>query len=197
MAENATPGSANNASADSSRGMPYYERLRRDLRESLNKKRQVDNNLLQLEENILRVETQYLEETSAGNIIKGFDNYIKGAATTTAAGGAGTTTRRKAPISDADRIFSRSSTSFLRKSVGAKRQGQLLTTNALQESSTPGSATAPPSHAPTPTSSFPTRESSQPTNGARPGGSKKKKAADDEDEDSNKTKRQKISYGRE
>ncbi|CAN9321391.1 unnamed protein product [Alternaria alternata] len=177
MTENAAPGSANNAGADSSRGMPYYERLRRDLRESLNKKRLIDNNLLQLEDNILRVETQYLEETSAGNIIKGFDNYIKGAATTTTAGGAGTATRRKAPISDADRIFSRSSTSFLR------------------ESSTPGSAT--PSHAPTPTSSFPTRESSQPTNGARPGGSKKKKAADDDDEDSNKTKRQKISYGRE
>lgn len=69
---------------------------------------------LQLEENILRVETQYLEETSAGNIIKGFDNYIKGAATTTTTGGAGTATRRKAPISDADRIFSRSSNSFLR-----------------------------------------------------------------------------------
>ncbi|KAH8630928.1 hypothetical protein IG631_15505 [Alternaria alternata] len=114
MAENAAPGSANNAGADSSRGMPYYERLRRDLRESLNKKRLIDNNLLQLEDNILRVETQYLEETSAGNIIKGFDNYIKGAATTTTAGGAGTATRRKAPISDADRIFSRSSTSFLR-----------------------------------------------------------------------------------
>ncbi|KAI4609668.1 uncharacterized protein J4E88_004322 [Alternaria novae-zelandiae] len=177
MAENAAPGSANNTGADSSRGMPYYERLRRDLRESLNKKRIIDNSLLQLEDNILRVETQYLEETSAGNIIKGFDNYIKGAATTTTAGGAGTATRRKAPISDADRIFSRSSTSFLR------------------ESSTPGSAT--PSHAPTPTSSFPTRESSQPTNGARPGGSKKKKAADDDDDDGNKTKRQKISYGRE
>jgi len=177
MAENAAPGSANNTGADSSRGMPYYERLRRDLRESLNKKRIIDNSLLQLEDNILRVETQYLEETSAGNIIKGFDNYIKGAATTTTAGGAGTATRRKAPISDADRIFSRSSTSFLR------------------ESSTPGSAT--PSHAPTPTSSFPTRESSQPTNGARPGGSKKKKAVDDDDDDGNKTKRQKISYGRE
>ncbi|CAG5170819.1 uncharacterized protein ALTATR162_LOCUS7235 [Alternaria atra] len=177
MAENAAPGSANTTGADSSRGMPYYERLRRDLRESLNKKRLIDNNLLQLEDSILRVETQYLEETSAGNIIKGFDNYIKGAATTTTTGGAGTATRRKAPISDADRIFSRSSTSFLR------------------ESSTPGSAT--PSHAPTPTSSFPTRESSQPTNGARPGGSKKKKAADEDDEEGNKTKRQKISYGRE
>lgn len=178
MTENAPPGSANNGSTDNSRGTPYYERLRRDLRESLNKKRLIDNNLLQLEDNILRVETQYLEETSAGNIIKGFDNYIKGAATTTTTGGAGTATRRKAPINDADRIFSRSSTSFLR------------------ESSTPGSAT--PSHAPAPTSSFPTRESSQPTNGAKPGDNKKKKkAAEDDDEHNNKTKRQKISYGRE
>jgi len=69
---------------------------------------------LQMEDAITRMETAYLEETSAGNIIKGFDNYIKGAATTTTAGGAGTATRRKAPINEADRIFSRSSTSFLR-----------------------------------------------------------------------------------
>lgn len=132
MTENAPPGSASTAGNDASRGMPYYERLRRDLRESLNKKRLIDNNLvswpretplctvglpcaqLQLEDNILRVETQYLEETTAGNIIKGFDNYIKGAATTTTTSGAGTATRRKAQISDADRIFSRSSSSFLR-----------------------------------------------------------------------------------
>lgn len=46
MAENAPPGSANNAASDASRGMPYYERLRRDLRESLNKKRLIDNNLV-------------------------------------------------------------------------------------------------------------------------------------------------------
>jgi chromatin modification-related protein EAF6 len=48
MTENAAPGSANNTSADSSRGMPYYERLRRDLRESLNKKRLIDNSLVSL-----------------------------------------------------------------------------------------------------------------------------------------------------
>jgi hypothetical protein len=46
MSENAAPGSANNTGADSSRGMPYYERLRRDLRESLNKKRLIDNSLV-------------------------------------------------------------------------------------------------------------------------------------------------------
>jgi chromatin modification-related protein EAF6 len=136
---------------------------------------------LTLEDNILRHETTYLEETSAGNIIKGFDNYIKGTATTTTAGGAGTATRRKAPVSDVDRIFSRSSTSFLR------------------ETSTPGSAQTPSSHAPTPTSSFPTRESSQPTNGINKagGGSKKKKVVEEEEDDVKSIKRQKISYGRE
>jgi chromatin modification-related protein EAF6 len=67
----------------------------------------------QLEENILRSETLYLEETGAGNIIKGFDNYIKGAATITTTGGAGNTARRKVPVNEIDRIFSRSS-AFLR-----------------------------------------------------------------------------------
>ncbi|OAL07553.1 NuA4-domain-containing protein [Phaeosphaeriaceae sp. SRC1lsM3a] len=180
MAENAPPGSSKDAAADPSRGMPYYERLRRDLRESLQKKRTVDNTLLHLEEQILKHETTYLEETSAGNIIKGFDNYIKGTTTTATAGGAGTATRRKAPVGDTDRIFSRSSTSFLR------------------EASTPGSAQTPSSHAPTPTSSFPTRESSQPTNGMKGGGgSKKKKVVDDDEDDGKSIKRQKISYGRE
>jgi hypothetical protein len=46
MAENAPPGSSKDAAADTSRGMPYYERLRRDLRESLQKKRTIDNNLV-------------------------------------------------------------------------------------------------------------------------------------------------------
>ncbi|KAF2187788.1 NuA4-domain-containing protein [Zopfia rhizophila CBS 207.26] len=164
--------------------MPYYEKLRRDLREALQKKRILDSNLVQIEENILRVETSYLEETSAGNIIKGFDNYIKGATTSSTAGsGPGTVTRRKAAINDADRIFSRSSASFMR------------------EASTPGSTQTTPSHAPTPTSSFPTRESSQPTsNGTNKAAvaSKKKKAADkdDEDIDGKPAKRGKITYGR-
>jgi chromatin modification-related protein EAF6 len=66
-----------------------------------------------IEENIHRTETQYLEETTAGNIIKGFDNYIKGSAAVSTAGtGPGTSTRRKPTISDADRIFSKSSSSF-------------------------------------------------------------------------------------
>lgn len=181
MAENAPPTSATNAAADTSRGMPYYERLRRDLRESLQRKRTLDTGLAQIEDNILRIETAYLEETNAGNIIKGFDNYIKGATAGTTSSGAGTATRRKVPISDADRIFSRSSSSF------------------MKDSSAPNSATTTPSHAQTPTSSFATRENSQPsTNGGNKNGvaNKKKKAPDDDEADTKPAKRGKITYGR-
>jgi hypothetical protein len=46
MAENAPLAGASNAASDAARGMPYYERLRRDLRESLQKKRMIDSNLV-------------------------------------------------------------------------------------------------------------------------------------------------------
>jgi chromatin modification-related protein EAF6 len=99
--------------------MPYYEKLRRDLRESLQKKRALDTSIHGIEESIFRMETAYLEETGAGNIIKGFDNYIKGTAGVSGASGAlggGTATRRKGGITDADRIFSRSSANTSRVS---------------------------------------------------------------------------------
>ncbi|KAE9972045.1 hypothetical protein BLS_003238 [Venturia inaequalis] len=170
-----------NATADSSRGMPFYEKLRRDLRETLQKKRILDQSIASLEENIYRVETSYLEDTSAGNIIKGFDNYIKGAAGPTA-DSRGTVTRRKGGITDADRIFSRSSANFVR------------------ENSQPASGTPTSSLAPTP-SSFPlsARESNHPTPtsiSGRNGSVNKKKRAPDDDDDAKSTKRGKISYGR-
>jgi hypothetical protein len=46
MAENAPPAGVANAASDASRGMPYYERLRRDLRESLANKRKIDSNIV-------------------------------------------------------------------------------------------------------------------------------------------------------
>ncbi|KAL8808427.1 MAG: hypothetical protein Q9200_004283, partial [Gallowayella weberi] len=62
MTENIPPSTA----ADSTtRGIPYYEKLKRDLRETIQKKRLLDKNLTTLEDQIYRFESTYLEETSA------------------------------------------------------------------------------------------------------------------------------------
>ncbi|MCJ1344572.1 hypothetical protein MMC31_002775, partial [Peltigera leucophlebia] len=114
MGETDPPGAVN---ADSTRGVPYYEKLKRDLRETLTKKKLLDKNMAALEEQIYRYEGAYLEETGAGNIVKGFDNYVKGSTTSGTGGGSagGASTRRKATIVDQDRLFSRSSASFMRE----------------------------------------------------------------------------------
>lgn len=44
MAENVAPGPA--AAADTTRGLPYYEKLKKDLRETLQKKRLIDKNMV-------------------------------------------------------------------------------------------------------------------------------------------------------
>lgn len=50
-----------------------------------------------------KFETSYLEDTQNGNIVRGFDNYIKG-----------TVARRRAAIGDADRVFSMSSWTYMK-----------------------------------------------------------------------------------
>jgi chromatin modification-related protein EAF6 len=132
----------------------------------------------QVEANLYAQETAYLEETSiAGNIIKGFDNYIKsstvgatsagaGGTISGAAAGGGMGPRRKAPVNEADRVFSRSS---------------------ARDSETPTSATSTPNHTGTPTGSFSAVHD------------KKKKANVNVAEDSeaeSRVKRQKFTFGR-
>lgn len=100
--------------------------------------------------------------SSAGGTISG-----------SAAGGGAGAGRRKAVINDSDRIFSRSSVSYMR------------------DSDSPSSATSTPNHAATPTGSFTTEK----------GDKKKKKgtasaaAAHDDEGEGRSTKRQKISFG--
>lgn len=165
MAEN-VPQSASKPVGD--RGQPYYEKLKRDLRDTINKKRLLDKNMALIEESIFKQESAYLEETSlAGNIVKGFDSYIKAAANTsnphagTISGAAAGGTRRKAVVNESDRIFSKSS-------VNWNREG---------DSSGPGSGVSTPAATPT----------------ASVAGDKKKKK---DDEDVRSTKRLKVAFTR-
>ncbi|KAJ5475563.1 hypothetical protein N7539_007850 [Penicillium diatomitis] len=155
----ATTATANapNEQNTANRGLPYYEKLRRDLRDTIQKKRLMDKSMAQLEDQIFRFEQTYLEETTAGNIIRGFDNYIKGSSSGSVLGasglslGSGAGARRKAQVTDSDRVFSRSSASFTLDSPG------------------PSSALNTPSQAATPTSTAGGNAPSNKSNGGDSG----------------------------
>ena len=110
MTENATP-IVN--SDDATRGIPYYERLKKTLKTSIKQKQDLEETLAKIEQSIWNKEGSYLDETIAGNIMKGFDNYIKasGAQGISTTGG-GTSSRKKATVGEQDRLFSRSSVGF-------------------------------------------------------------------------------------
>jgi len=96
---------ADSASASEARAL--YEVARKELVSALAKKRSADKALATLEAQLYAFEGSYLTETanSGGNIIQGFDSYLKGGS---AAG------RKKHEITDADRIFSNSSSTYTR-----------------------------------------------------------------------------------
>ncbi|KAK5172367.1 uncharacterized protein LTR77_004006 [Saxophila tyrrhenica] len=173
MAENVPPGSANqsNNAADQP-GRPYYESLRATLRQTIEKKRKLDEQIAAVEEQIFKAEGSYLEDTAgSGNIVRGFDGWVKGVQV----GGRGAADdRRRGRVRDDDRVFSRSSVSWMKAQDGSDSN--------------------PTSHAPTPTASLAGGMSTRDTNKT---GNKKKRAADkDDDEDGKTMKRGKISYGR-
>ncbi|TGZ81777.1 NuA4-domain-containing protein [Ascodesmis nigricans] len=106
MANSASPSKAPtpNLIANREAAMAYYEKMRKQLRDLIQQKRHQEKQLALYEDNIFKAETAYLEETQNGNIVKGFDNYIKG-----------NITRRKTNINESDRVFSLSSLSFASK----------------------------------------------------------------------------------
>jgi len=115
MAENippptpSAPGTSTNT-ADQP-GRPYYESLRTTLRATLEKKRKLDEQLAAIEDQIFKAEGTYLEETaSSGNIVRGFDGWVKGVQV----GGRGGEGRRGGRVRDEERIFSRSSVSWMK-----------------------------------------------------------------------------------
>ncbi|KAL1916134.1 uncharacterized protein VTP21DRAFT_6138 [Calcarisporiella thermophila] len=84
--------------------MEQYEEVKHELQELLSRKKQVDQNLTKLEQSIYMYEGNYLEDTQQyGNIIRGFEGYL---------GGRAIAGERRRRITDADRLFSMSSTTF-------------------------------------------------------------------------------------
>ncbi|KAK5657090.1 hypothetical protein OQA88_3618 [Cercophora sp. LCS_1] len=110
-------------------GIPYYEKQRAHLKELIARRRTLEKRITNTEDSIYQKETEYLENTPSGNIITGFDNYTKGT-------GNAANARRKTGLSEANRVFSRSSISY----------------NANSVESTSGNSTPANSHAPTPLS---------------------------------------------
>ncbi len=117
MAENVPPTSASAAAAAANAdqpGRPYYESLRTTLRQTIEKKRKLDEQIAAVEDQIFKAEGSYLEETAnSGNIVRGFDGWVKGVQV----GGRGSVDdRRRGRVRDDDRVFSRSSVGWMKVS---------------------------------------------------------------------------------
>ncbi|KAI3342601.1 NuA4-domain-containing protein [Ustulina deusta] len=85
-------------------GFAHYDKQRQYLKELLQNRKLIERQLVAQEQSILQKETEYLEGTPYGNIITGFDGYIKGSSNPTAQ-------RKRNGLIDQNRIFSRSSIS--------------------------------------------------------------------------------------
>ncbi|KAG6897656.1 hypothetical protein C0992_012635 [Termitomyces sp. T32_za158] len=112
-----------------------YEALKNELKKALPKKRQADKQLATVEVQIYNLEATYLTETAAhsgGNIIQGFDGYLKNQATN----------RRKYEINDQDRLFSKSSMTY-QKSLELLGEGDesTATNDDYHKQPTPGVTT--------------------------------------------------------
>jgi len=174
--------STNENSVDKSAGRPYHDKIAADLRALLAKRVVLDRSLNQIEDRLYSAETEYLESTPNGNMLTGFDNYIKGSSSSAAGG------RRKGAINESDRVFSNSSISF----------------KANLDSPAVSNYTTPP-HAPTPLSTLFLKESvsnhATPTSATSANKSgagvkkTKKNGGDDSETDTRETKKVRTNFG--
>lgn len=98
-----------------------YETTKKALKTGISKKRQIDRTLTDLESQIFLFEGSYLASTSAsgGNIVKGFDGYLKSTATgghnsKSAAAAAAAQAMNPNDVPIEDRMFSNSSSTYTR-----------------------------------------------------------------------------------
>lgn len=102
--------------ADMSKKEPtldQYTQLKNKLTQQILKKQEIDARLLNLEESIYDKEGDYFNESTYGNIVKGFDNFAKSLS--------GNANKKKMTYTDDDHIFSLSSATFVKTLL--KREG--------------------------------------------------------------------------
>ncbi|KAI3329271.1 NuA4-domain-containing protein [Xylariaceae sp. AK1471] len=185
MAENVQPATSSSGGANGDQpGFAHYEKQRQYLKELLQNRKVIERQLVAQEQSILQKETEYLESTPYGNIITGFDSYIKGSTNPTAQ-------RKRTGLIDQNRVFSRSSISH---------------NPSHPDHADAQSATSTPA-APTPVSTSFAKDKDSSSNQPTPtsatekkGGSKKKKAkketdADDSEMDSREVKKVRTHFG--
>lgn len=90
-----------------------YTQLKNQLAQQISKKQELDSQLQALESSIYEKENDYFNESTYGNIVKGFDSFAKSSS--------GGSSKRKMVYTDDDHIFSLLSATFVRTLM--KRQG--------------------------------------------------------------------------
>lgn len=93
-----------------------YESTKKALRAGITKKRNIDRTLTDLESQIFLFEGSYLASTSAsgGNIVKGFDSYLKATGAGSSSAAAAALSADGADVAIEDRTFSLSSATYQR-----------------------------------------------------------------------------------
>ncbi|KAI1172432.1 NuA4-domain-containing protein [Nemania sp. FL0916] len=185
MSENVQPATSTGVGAHGNQvGIEHYEKQRQYLKDLIANKKIIERQLIAQEQSILQKETEYLENTPFGNIITGFDSYIKGSSNASAQ-------RKRTGLADQNRIFSRSSISH---------------NPSHPDHADAQSATSTPA-APTPVSTSFAKDKDTGSNHPTPtsatdkkGGNKKKKNkkeadAEDSEMDARETKKVRTNFG--
>ncbi|KAL7899983.1 histone acetyltransferase subunit NuA4 [Trichoderma sp. SZMC 28014] len=150
--------------------MAEYKKAQARVRDLVDRRRQLERRLASMEESIAQKETAYLDSTPSGNIITGFDNYMKGTSGAAAQ-------RRKTGPAEQNRVFSRSSISYRPNNGDSSAPGSVGSTPAPTPLSTTYRDSA--SGNPTPTSA----------GGHKASKPKKKETEDSENDAQNNKKR--------
>lgn len=105
-----------------------YIAMKKKLKELLNKRNALEDDVTKLEEDIYEKETKYLADGAVrGNVVRGFRNFSKTSSSSSRV--------RKIPFTDEDRIFSLSSSTYVMHL--RKEQGEDDSTGPTLTSATP------------------------------------------------------------